>query len=394
MIPRVLRFSLLILTAFSLTACGLWSRDLSEAPAPLPVFTALDTPDTLWSRSIGRGGDRFLWQIQPGIIDDLVVVADADGRVTALSRETGSPRWDNRLADLRIAAGVGVGAGIAVVGTLDGEAVALNLENGDERWRTSLSSEVLAVSPVQGQTVVARTNDGRLHALDALSGTVRWTVLRTTPALSLRGVQVPVMLPGRVLASFDNGRLLMLGADRGNVLWEAVLGVPSGRSELERLIDADGHIPMYRGAAFASTYQGRLAALALDSGDLIWDREFSSYQGGDIHADSEILVMTDADSHVWGLDPRNGGDLWQQSGLRLRGVTAPVVIGDQAVVGDYQGYLHWLDVTDGAVVARTRAGSSAIVTRPVLEDGVLYVVAGNGQVSAIRARVGPDPRRP
>jgi outer membrane protein assembly factor BamB len=139
------------------------------------------------------------------------------------------------------------------VGAMDGSAIALNLDNGDEIWRTRLSSEVLALSTVAGGVVVARTNDGRLHALDAASGTVRWTVLRTTPALSLRGVQVPQMLPGRVLASFDTGRLLMLGTNRGNVLWEATIAVPSGRSELERLIDADGHIPVYRGVAFAST---------------------------------------------------------------------------------------------------------------------------------------------
>jgi len=390
MIPVVLRFSLVAALVLSLSACGLWTRDTTESPAPLPEFTAIGSPNTLWSRSIGRGADRSIWQLKPAVTDDLVVVADSRGRISALDRSTGSPRWENRLRDLRVSSGVGAGAGIAVVGTMDGSAIALNLDTGDEIWRSRLSSEVLALSTVAGGVVVARTNDGRLHALDAASGTVRWTVLRTTPALSLRGVQVPQMLPGRVLASFDTGRLLMLGTNRGNVLWEATIAVPSGRSELERLIDADGYIPVYRGVAFASTYQGRLAAVTLDSGDLIWARDFSSYQGGDIHGDSEILVVTAADSHVWGLDPRNGGDLWQQRGLRLRDVTGPVVIGDQAVVGDFQGYLHWLSVDDGRILARTRAGSGAIVTRPVLTDGVLYVVSGDGRVSAIRARVGND----
>ena len=390
MIPVVLRLWLVAALLLSLSACGLWTRDTTEPPAPLPEFTAVGSPNTLWSRSIGRGADRSIWQVKPAVTDDLIVVADSRGRVSALDRSTGAPRWESRLRDLRVSSGVGTGADIAVVGTMDGSAIALNLDNGDEIWRTRLSSEVLALSTVAGGVVVARTNDGRLHALDAASGTVRWTVLRTTPALSLRGVQVPQMLPGRVLASFDTGRLLMLGTNRGNVLWEATIAVPSGRSELERLIDADGHIPVYRGVAFASTYQGRLAAVTLDSGDLIWARDFSSYQGGDIHGDSEILVMTAADSHVWGLDPRNGGDLWQQRGLRLRDVTGPVVIGDQAVVGDFQGYLHWLSVDDGRILARTRAGSRAIVTRPVLRDGVLYVVSGDGRVSAIRARVGND----
>lgn len=390
MIAAVLRLGPIAVLLLSLSACGLWSRDTTEPPAPLPEFTSVGTPNTLWSRSIGRGGDRFLWQMQPGVTEDLVIAADIRGRVAALERNSGAQRWETRLRDVQVASGMGVGDGVAVLGTLGGLAIALNLESGDEIWRTRLSSEVVALSPVTGGQVVARTNDGRLHALDAASGTTRWTVLRTTPALSLRGAQVPQMLPGRVLASFDTGRLMMLGAARGNVLWEATIGVPSGRSELERLIDADGHIPVYRGAGFAATYQGRLVAVALDSGEPIWARDFSSYQGGDIDTQAEVLVMTAADSHVWGLDPRNGGDLWQQSGLRLRGVTAPVAVGNQAVVGDFQGYLHWLSLDDGRIIARTRAGSGAIVSRPVLRDDVLYVVSGNGRVSAIRARVGND----
>ena len=390
MIATALRSGLLAVMVLSLSACGLWTRDTTERPAPLPEFAAEGTPQTLWSRSIGRGGDRFLWQMQAGLTDDLVIAADVRGRVTALDQNSGSQRWETRLRDVQVASGMGVGGGIAVLGTLDGLAIALNLDDGDEIWRTQLSSEVVALSAVAGGQVVVRTNDGRLHALDAASGTTRWTVLRTTPALSLRGAHAPQMLPGRVLASFDTGRLLMLGAARGNVLWEATIGIPSGRSELERLIDADGHIPIYRGAGFASTYQGRLVAVALDSGDPIWARDFSSYQGGDIDTQSEVLVMTAADSHVWGLDPRNGGDLWQQRDLRLRGVTAPVAVGNQAVVGDYQGYLHWLSLDDGRLLARVRAGRGAIVSRPVLADGVLYVVSGNGQVSAIRARIGDD----
>lgn len=390
MIAAVLRLGAVSALALSLAACGLWSRDTTEPPAPLPEFTAVGTPTSLWSRSIGRGGHRFLWQMQPGVAGDLLVAADVRGRVTALELDSGRSRWDTRLRDVEVASGMAVGDDIAVLGTLGGLAIALNLEDGDEIWRTQLSSEVVALSAVAEGQVFARTNDGRLHALDAASGTTRWTVLRTTPALSLRGAQVPQMLPGRVLASFDTGRMLMLGTGRGNVLWEATIGIPSGRSELERLIDADGHIPIYRGAAFAAAYQGRLVAVALDSGDTIWSRDFSSYQGGDIDAESGVLVITAADSHVWGLDPRNGGDLWQQSGLRLRGVTAPVAVGTQAVVGDYQGYLHWLDLEDGSIIARTRAGSGAIVTRPVLHDGVLYVVSANGRVSAIRARVGDD----
>ncbi|WP_018872870.1 outer membrane protein assembly factor BamB [Thioalkalivibrio sp. ALJ16] len=384
---RLLLASALIL---SLSACGLWQRDTTEPPADLPEFEAEGQAERLWSRSVGSGGERFLWQMYPGIGEDLVVVSDAAGRVTGLNPESGSQRWQTRLDNARISAGVGIGEEIAVVGTLDGHAIGVDLAGDGERWRATLSSEVLAVSDVAGGLVVVRTNDGRIHALDAESGATQWTALRTTPSLSLRGAQRPQITSGRVLAGFDNGRLLMLGLNRGNVLWETTLGISSGRTEVERMVDIDGHIPLYRGAAIAATYQGRLAALDLNSGEIFWARDFSSYQGADVDTGSDVLVVTDAESHVWGLDPRSGGDLWQTDALRLRGVTAPVVVGSHAIVGDYQGYLHWLDLEDGRIVARIRASSGAVVTRPVLVNGTLYVVTDNGQLTAVKSGLGGD----
>ncbi len=386
-VVRLLIASALIL---SLSACGLWSRDTTEPPADLPEFEAEAQPERLWSRSVGSGGERFLWQVYPGITDDLVVMSDAAGRVSGLNPDGGSQRWQVRLDDARVSAGVGVGDGLAVVGTLDGYAIGVDLDGDGERWRAALSSEVLAVSDVSGGLVIVRTNDGRIHALDADSGATQWTALRTTPSLSLRGAQRPQITSGRVLAGFDNGRLLMLGLNRGNVLWETTLGVPTGRTEVERMVDLDGHIPMYRGAAIAATYQGRLAALDLNSGEIFWVRDFSSYQGGDVDTRSDVLVVTDAESHLWGLEPRSGGDLWQMDGLRLRGVTAPVVVGQHAIVGDYEGYLHWIDVEDGRIVARLRASSGSVVTRPTLVNGTLYVVTDNGQLTAVNPSIRGD----
>ena len=367
----------------ALSACGLWSRDTTEPPAELTEFEAEGQPERIWSRSIGSGADRFLWRVEPAVADGLVVVSDARGQVSALDPDDGSQHWQTRLEDARVSAGVGLGEAVAVVGTLDGDAIGVDLEGGGERWRADLSSEVMAVSDVDSGLVIVRTNDGRIHALDAASGATQWTALRTTPSLSLRGAQRPRVTSGRVLSGFDNGRLLMLGINRGNVLWETTLAVPSGRTEVERMVDVDGHIPLYRGAAIAATYQGRLAALDLNTGEIFWAREFSSYQGADVDTASNVLVVTDAESHVWGLEPRSGGDLWQLDALRLRGVTAPVVVGPHAIVGDYEGYLHWIDLDDGRIVGRLRAGSGGVVTRPILANGRLYVVTENGEISAV-----------
>lgn len=381
---------LLLLTAVSmLGACGLWSREApGEAPAPLPEFVPSFAPEVLWSRSIGSGGDRYLWKMHPAVLEDRVLVADVGGRLVAVDRRSGAILWSRTLDGATVASGVASGEGQAVVGTMEGQAIAFSPRDGSERWRVNLSSEVIALSRVVGNLVVARTNDGRLHALEADTGLLRWSAVRATPGLSLRGAHTPQMLPGRVLAGFDTGALVLLDAGRGQVLWETAVALPSGRSELERMVDLDGHIPLFRDAFIASSYQGRLTAVDIDDGQLLWARSFSSFAGADVHIESETLVATSSDSHVWGFDVRNGGDLWQQSALRLRGLTAPVALENSVVVGDFQGYLHWLSWQDGSLLARARVGSRPIVTRPVLDDGILYVLTGDGQLSAVRGRTG------
>jgi outer membrane protein assembly factor BamB len=388
---RTGRVLFLLLLLGLLTSCA--GRGIPEEarPAPLPVLEAsAPQPQVLWSRSIGQSGDRFLWQVRPGLLEDRVIIADAQGQVLALDLETGRALWETRLPRTRVSAGMGVGEGMAVLGTLDGLVIGLDAATGEERWRQPVSSEVIALSSVAEELVVVRTNDGRLHALEAQTGSPRWSVLRATPALSLRGGQTPLLLPGRVLAGFDAGTLLLLGSGRGNVLWETTIAVPRGRSELERLVDIDGRISVLRNTAFVAAYQGRLVALELNRGEILWEREFSSYQGGDVQADAGLQVITASDSHVWGIDLRTGGDLWQQSGLRLRGVTAPLVVGPQAIVGDQEGYLHWMNIQDGRLLARVRVGSGSVVGRPEAQADRVYALTTDGRLTAVQARVVHD----
>lgn len=366
--------------ALFLGGCGTFSRDNTEPPAPLPDYTRTVLPSTVWNRDTGGGVGRFYVYLVPMRFGDGVYVTDAEGRVTAVNAEDGRQRWSVNLS-VPVTGGVGGGDGLVMVGTAKGEIIALDMETGETLWSRRLSSEVMAISSVSQDRVVARTNDGRVHALHARTGESDWLAGRTTPALSLRGVGQPVMVPGRVIVGFDNGRVLSLGLGRGNVLWETALAVPSGRSELERMVDVDGHIVVADGRVYAVAYQGRVAALSLADGRILWERNFSSYRG--LAVGGNQVFITDAEGHVWALDRNSGGTLWQQELLRLRGVTAPVVLGDHVVVGDYEGYLHWLSREDGSLVGRLRTDSSGLMSRPIVHEGRLYVLGNGGRLSAV-----------
>jgi outer membrane protein assembly factor BamB len=95
------------------------------------------------------------------------------------------------------------------------------------------------------------------------------------------------------------------------------------------------------------------------------------------------LLVTEPAGTVWALDKSSGGAFWQQDKLKNRRVSAPAVQGEYAVVGDYDGYLHWLRLDTGDFAARTRVGG-AVRGAPVVADGVLVVEDVEGGLSAFR----------
>jgi outer membrane protein assembly factor BamB len=99
---------------------------------------------------------------------------------------------------------------------------------------------------------------------------------------------------------------------------------------------------------------------------------------------TDRVVVSDRAGTVWALSRADGSALWQQPALSRRNLSGVAVQGDYAVVGDMEGYLHWLRLADGAFAARARAGSDPIRGRPIVSDGLLVVQDTGGGLSAWR----------
>lgn len=363
-----------------LSACGWFSTDNTREPTELTSIETTLQVRKVWGRSFGDGvGDAYL-RLAPMIVGDKLYIADANGEIGALSLEDGELIWDVS-TDVDVSAGVNGDEELLVIGTWDGQVIAVSTEDGSELWRKQLSSEVMALSQVDLGVVVARTNDSRVYGLDVGSGAVRWTTTRKSPLLLLRGESVPVIENGKAVVGFDDGKLAAISMTRGNVIWQATVDAPEGRSELERMVDIDGIIRIDDGIIYVVGFHGRLAAITLSDGSLIWDRELSSYRGLDV--DQSRVYVTDEESNIWALDRRNGASLWKQDALKYRKLTAPVVIDDYIIVGDYDGYVHWIAVADGQFVARTRVDSDGIMVKPLVLDDRAFVHHDDGTIVAL-----------
>jgi len=354
----------------------------AEPPAELVDVKQTLPVERLWSTSVGGGGEKLRLALGLAAGDDVLYAASRKGKVRALDATTGRALWEaDTKADL--AAGPSFGDGLVVVGTSSGTVIALEATDGKQRWRVQLGGEVLAAPLVAGDRVVVRTVDGRLIALNAADGTEAWMVEDLVPRLTLRGTSPPVRAGDAVIGGFDSGRVMAVSIPTGDILWQAQVSTPRGRSELERLADIDAAVRVAGDEVYAIGYQGRIAMIARDSGQIWWTRDLSSYR--DVGMDDDQLYVASSDGDVVALRRRDGGVVWQQTGLKRRGLGAPVVHGGAVVVGDFDGYLHWLDRDTGRFVARERPGSTRFATAPIVIGERLFVIDDAGEIAAFRA---------
>lgn len=368
---------LLLLGLLALGGCA--SEPPPVPPAELRPITTEVQPLRLWSASIGEA-DRG--RFEPFRDADSLYVADGRGRVSSLSLDGGMRRWRRDL-DVRLSSGVGGHDGQLYVSDIDGVVHALNAETGESLWQTAASSEVLVPVAANADVAVVRSADGRVVALDPADGEEQWTVSNTPPALTLNGYSQPRLLPGGVLVGLDDGRLLALNANNGKLIWESVISVPSGRSEVERLVDIDADIALGDAGIYLANYQGKAARVEPARGQIVWSVPLSA--GSGIALREDRLVVIDEFDTIHLLETASGQILWSNDTMPGRRLSPPAFTdaGD-IVVGDVEGFLHVLDSNTGEITGRIRLSDEPIVARPLGVDGSIIVQAVDGKIAAYR----------
>lgn len=335
--------------------------------------------DRDWSQGIGEGLGVARYPITPALDDGVLYAADQSGLVRAIDAATGERQWQVELGT-PISSGLRAVAGRVYLGTRNGEVVALDQSSGEEQWRARVSSEVLAPPQANNRLLIVQSVDGAVTALDRTTGEEQWVYNSSEPALTLRGTGTPQVIDQVTFAGFANGRLVTLDNRSGQALWDMRVAVPQGRSEVERLVDLDGQPLLTRdGRLYVTSYNGRLLALEATSGEVLWERESSSYLSPMLVGDT--LYTVNEASHVLALDALSGRVIWESDALEGRWLTSPTFVDGRIVVGDYEGYIHLLDARSGDLVGRRNVGDG-ISLEPIGNGQRLYVMTNDGELSA------------
>jgi outer membrane protein assembly factor BamB len=376
------RWAWIAALVIGIAAC---SKDKNvDEPAKLTPLAATLRVDRAWSATVDdKKAVALRLSLGLSVDENRVYAAGHRGDVVALELASGRKVWRTRTR-APLSGGTAVGQGLVVVGSSDGRFFALDAANGAVRWNTRVSGEVLAPAAISERLIAVRTVDGKLHALSLGDGHELWSYEQPVPRLSLRGTARPVIAGDVLLCGFDNGKVAAVNLNDGAMQWEATIAPPQGRTELERLADIDSPVSVSKQDVYTVGFQGRIAMLALDTGQIWWSHEASSYRG--LTLDGDTLYLSSADGEVMALRARTGAEIWRQKALLHRGLSALAVTDDAVVTADFQGYVHWLDKATGALVARASSGKARVSTVPVVAGDKVLVVNDRGQISAFRVR--------
>ena len=305
----------------------------------------------------------------PHVSGQDVFTVGFQGKIAMLALDTGQVWWQHDASSYRDIA-------------LDDDAIYMATADGKIRWRVSLNGEILAAPAVSERVVAVRTVDGKLRALSPADGHELWTQEQQVPRLSLRGTSSPVIAGELTLCGFDNGKVVAVNMNDGSLQWEATIAPPHGKTELERLDDVDSTPHVSGQDVFTVGFQGKIAMLALDTGQVWWQHDASSYR--DIALDDDAIYMATADGEVVALRRRTGAEVWRQKALLHRGLSAVALTDNAVVTADYKGNLHWLDKATGELAAREPTGKVRVSNAPVVSGNIVLVINDAGRISAYR----------
>lgn len=335
-----------------LASCGIlpWKIASEKSPRFSPELVLI----TRWKREIPARAGALL----APAASETTVFAAGGKEVFAFDVKKGKRLWKKRLKE-EISAGMGLFGNLVLAGGAEGGVFALNSLDGSPAWEARLTSSVLSAPQGMGRIVVARSEDGRIHGLNADNGQNLWIYERQSMPLVLRTDPGFLLTPGAAFVGMPGGALAALKLETGEVVWERLIALPRGTSDLARMADVSSPPILLANAVYAAAYRGRVAQLRAADGAIGWTRDISSIAGA--ATDGLRIFVAQDNGVITALSPATGATLWHQDALKGAIFSRPLFFENALWVGDTQGRITAISPESGKLLAQ-RALEGSIVS--------------------------------
>ena len=376
-----------------LAMVGCSSSDNRFQPVEAPEIENRFALDEVWSTSTGGVSD-FYSELEAAFDASNVYTASRDGDVMALSQTSGDRIWSVDLSDependekrsARLSGGVAISGNKLAVGSENGYIYLLNSADGSIAWRAYLESEVVACPTfnASGTKLFVLDSRGNFSAFDTNTGEKLWVTGDAPQALRLRAQSNPVAIGDEyLLVGTSSGRVNVILQSNGATVNQITVGEAVGSNALERVADVSGTPLVLGNVLYAASFSGSL--VEYDFGTFNYLTRLGYQSSRDFGFDENSLLITSDDGTVYCLNRADNSQRWANTQLSYRNVTAPVVYGNYAVVGDYEGYVYFLDMQDGSIDYMDQVDSSGMYTEGKVKNGNLYLLARDGTLSCVR----------
>ena len=372
---KFLKQKLFLLSILLISGCStldglrFWQNDEvdPDEPKELSSIASQENIKVLWRNSYN--GENEIGNFLPSFNAQNIFFSDASGNVLSIDAKTGNDNWSVKLNFL--ASGTSAGFGIVVVADVDGNVIALDQTDGSVLWSSNVKGEVLSSVAIDAKIVVVKTGSGELLGLNKDSGEVIWSYRSTLPVLTIRGNSSPVIVDNLVYASFDNGRLGVFELNSGFQIWDGAISYVSGASELENLIDSDSNPVIEGGLIYTTNYQGNLNIFDPSQKRSVWSNNASSFFSPIISRG--MLMVVEENSSIKSFALKTLEESWINSDYLNRDLSNGVSYKDNIVVGDFEGYVHVINILNGRTVGREKLSRNPIKTILSRSDS-LYVI--------------------
>lgn len=379
-----------LLAAFSFGCSG--NEDLF-APVESPEVVNTFEATSLWSHNTGGVGSYYS-QLSPTVDLAYIYMAGRDGDVYAFDKLTGERIWhidldsqdenDNKRS-ARLSGGISAYAGLCAIGSENGYIYVLNSTDGSLKWKYYVGSEIISkvAFSKSGDKLFVLDSRGALSCFDAQSGNLNYVAGETSAALRLRAQAHPITVGDDfVIVALANGKINVYSQADGTLVNEIIASRSIGANALQRISDISA-TPFISGSKlYILSYKDGLICYDFST-DTISSR--LGYSGArDLAYDENIIVVVDEKSHIYAISRADNQELWSNTSLTYRNVSASCIYGNYVVVGDFEGYLYFLDIATGHIASKLEIDNSAIYTAPLVDGNILYVASADGDLKALQ----------
>jgi outer membrane protein assembly factor BamB len=358
----------------------------------IPPLSLKVPPTKVWKSNIGYGASNEKKIISNLLVaDNMVFGMDSYGRITALNLKTGEKIWaaetsPSSEAHETLGGGIAYDQGVIYVATSFGETLAFNAKDGKKLWGRALSTPMRIAPTVKDGRVFVVTISNELYALNAQNGETLWNHAGLPEATGLLGGGTPAIEGNTIVVTYSSGEIYALRVENGYPLWNDTLNASLAFDSISSITHIRARPVIYQGVVYVISHGGKIAAIDLNSGFRLWQRDISGIRTPAVHRDY-LFMITNMNELIC-LNRHTGEAYWSSTLPQIDNKTrvfwaGPVIAGSTLVVNGSNGDVLFFNPENGKKIHRIDTQENFMLS-PVVADQTLLALSEDGDVIAWR----------